>query len=114
MSIDPEGLGSSFLSESILKKWMVAPEKFLKSDIESMLRKQSGAEALTVVTAERTGFACRHGVLSCAYTGFLTYRLSDVPPQNATRGHMKINFAVRIVSSNPIEVIVNTKEEVVH
>lgn len=113
MKVDSQGLGSSPLSERILQKWMIAPEKYLKADIESMLRNKSESATLKMEVAERSGFSCQYNVLSCAYTGYLTYRLSEVPPQNVTRANMRINFAIKIVNSNPIEVIVQTTEETI-
>ena len=104
--VDIEGLGTSQISDVITKKWMVAPEKFVKQEIEDIFTRQSNGSQISSVLAERIGFTCIDGPLTCVYHGFLNYKISNGSTDLQAETVKEVRFKIGITSLNPITVSV--------
>jgi hypothetical protein len=94
---DTRGLGTSEISRLLAQTWMNSPDR-ISSDIARMLA------PATVARATAIGFDCGATLVGCSYSGFVDYRLLNLPPENAAHAVGKTTIAIRITQENPLVV----------
>ena len=97
IKVDTRGLGTSAVSRLLAQTWMNSPD-WISSEISKML------EPATVARATAIGFDCGAALVSCSYSGFVNYRLLNLPPENAAHAVGKTTIAIRITQENPLVV----------
>ena len=97
IKVDTRGLGTSAVSRLLAQTWMNSPD-WISSEISKML------EPATVARATAIGFDCGATLVSCSYSGFVNYRLLNLPPENAAHAVGKTTIAIRITQENPLVV----------
>ena len=109
MTIESKNLGNNPISESVLKYWAIEPGSPLKKDLEGQLLNILDTSVHAKDKAEAFGFVCPNDVLSCSYSGYLTYRLHGMPTENTSKAHRRMDFNIHIKSTQPpkVEVQVN-------
>lgn len=105
IKVDTRGLGTSEVSRLLAQTWMNSPD-WISSDISKML------EPATVARATAIGFDCGAALVSCRYSGFVNYRLLNLPPENAAHADGRTSIAIRITQENPLVVktAIDTKQ----
>jgi hypothetical protein len=103
IKVDTGGLGTSEISRLLTQTWMNSPD-WISAEISHMLEPKDGAGTTTVARATSIGFDCGTSLVSCSYRGFVNYRLSNLPPENAAHAVGKTTIAIRITQENPLVV----------
>ena len=97
IKVDTRGLGTSEMSHLLAQTWMNSPD-WMSSEVSRML------EPATVARATALGFDCGATLVSCSYSGFVNYRLLNLPPENAAHADGRTSIAIRITQENPLVV----------
>jgi hypothetical protein len=105
IKVDTRGLGTSEISRLLAQTWMNSPD-WISSEVARML------EPATVARATAIGFDCGAALVSCRYSGFVNFRLLNLPPENAAHAAGKTTIAIRITQENPVvvEADIDTKQ----